>query len=120
MKIKNQELWNKGRENNTDPYGKCVIDYAEAWADAMEAEMASGARLEDIADRTSHEVDHRPEFGITGFMYGAAVATLAATWEHGEALRIWHNLKSQLGDEGERANASGAVLNPALLTVRGK
>ena len=53
-------------------------------------------------------------------MYGAAVSTLVAVWEHGEALRRWHNLKTQIGNEGERANASGGVLNPALLTVEGE
>jgi len=34
-------------------------------------------------------------------MYGAAVAILSKVWKHGEELRRWHNLKTQIGDEGE-------------------
>ena len=119
MKLKDEAGWTKARINNLDPYGKCVLDFAEAWADAMEAEMAAGAKLKDIADRLSHEVDRRPDFGITGFMYGAAVSMLAHGWVHGEELRIWHNLDTQTGDEGERANKEGGVLNPALLNIGG-
>ena len=50
-------------------------------------------------------------------MYGWAVAQIARVWAHGEALRRWHNLDTQIGNEGERANASGGTLNPALLNV---
>ena len=55
----------------------------------------------------------------SGFQYGAAVTTLAACWEHGDELRRWHNLKSQIGNEGEKANESGGVLNPAILNIDG-
>lgn len=55
--------------------------------------------------------------GITGFMYGCAVSALAHFWAHGEALRRWHNLDTQIGTEGEKANESGGVLNPALLNI---
>jgi len=50
-------------------------------------------------------------------MYGASVSVLAKCWEHGEQLRRWHNLKTQLGNEGEKANEKGGVLNPALLNI---
>jgi hypothetical protein len=92
-----------------------VITYAEQWADLMERDMAAGKKLEDVAEATSHEADTD---GVTGFMYGAAVSVLAQVWEHGEALRRWHNLKTQIGHEGERANETGGTLNPALLNVR--
>jgi hypothetical protein len=55
--------------------------------------------------------------GITGFMYGCAVSILSKVWIHGEQLRRWHNLKTQLRDEGEKANQTGGVLNPALLCI---
>lgn len=99
---------------NTDPYGRCTVDYANSWAVLMEAEMAAGKTLEQMADTTSHQADTE---GITGFMYGCAVGILAGVWIHGEQLRRWHNLDTQLGHEGERANESGGVLNPALLTI---
>lgn len=109
MKIKSQEVFNKWKENNTDPYGSCIIRYAERWADMMEAEIDKGAKLEDIAERLSHEADTE---GITGYMYGAAVHVLATSWEHGEELRVWHN--KQYGVEGER------TANPAVITIKTK
>ena len=80
----------------------------------MQAKIDAGEPLESIADDCSHVADDE---GITGFMYGAAVSMLAQCWIHGEQLRRWHNLKTQLGNEGERANESGGVLNPALLSI---
>ncbi len=102
--------------NSTDGYSKCVVDYGERWADLMEQKLAEGAPLESFAENTSHDADTD---GITGFMYGCAVHALAQFWEHGETLRIWSNLKEQYGTEGEKANANGGVLNPALLNIGG-
>jgi hypothetical protein len=114
MKLRDVEGWKKKNDANppSEPYGHRVITYAEDWANFMEREMALGWKLEDVADSTSHEADTD---GITGSMFGAAVSTLAAVWEHGDALRRWHNLKTQIGTEGGRANESGSTLNPALL-----
>lgn len=114
MNISDQNAWQRWVDNNQDPYGSGVIRFAERWADLMEAKMAEGATLEDIAEATSHEAETE---GITGFMYGAAVSVLATSWEHGDQLRRWHNLDTQIGDEGERANESGGVLNPAILNI---
>lgn len=108
------EEYNVGLANNTDPYGAEIYRYAERWAGLMEAQMKEGKLLSDIAEATSREADTS---GITGFMYGAAVSTLSYFWQHGEDLRKWHNLDCQIGSEGEKANESGGVLNPALLTI---
>src|SRR5208337_3274142 len=99
---------------NQDGYGKAVVDYGECWAALMEESLAGGKKLEDIADGTSHLADTE---GITGFMYGCAVKALSHFWVHGEELRRWHNLKTQLGNEGEKANKTGGVLNPAILNI---
>lgn len=115
MQIRNQEVWNQYVELNDDPYGKGIIQYAERWANLMEEEINKGKELSEIARDTSHEADTE---GITGFMYGAAVATLASVWEHGEALRQWSNLDLQIGTEGEEANRTGGTLNPALMTIK--
>ncbi len=115
MELANGTGWQAARAANTDPYGKAVLDFAERWADLMEAKMATGETLEAVAESTSHEADTE---GITGFMYGAAVSTLSQCWAHGEQLRRWHNLDTQIGTEGERANEIGGVLNPALLQIR--
>jgi hypothetical protein len=117
MKTTDQAAWDNAVEINGDPYGAATIRYTERWADLMEARIAEGAALEDIAKATSHEADTE---GITGFMYGCAVSLLAQLWIHGEALRRWHNLDTQIRDEGEKANETGGVLNPALLSVEPK
>lgn len=106
--------WALGLANNQDPYGNAVYRFASEWATRMEAGLNKGAALEDIADDCGRAADDE---GITGFMYGAAVSVLSQAWRHGDALRRWHNLKMQIGTEGERANDSGGVLNPALLNV---
>lgn len=114
MLIKDQEFWDAQIEANKDPYGARILSYAKDWAELMETEIDAGNRLEDIAKDTSHCADTD---GITGFMYGAAVSVLAKVWEHGERLRRWHNLETQIGTEGERANESGGTLNPAVLNI---
>lgn len=123
MRLKDAEGWQKSREANTDPYGKATMDYAERWAEMMEKWIPEDSsygfiiqQIENVAERCSSEVDTE---GITGFMYGCAVGILSQVWEYGEALRQWHNLKTQIGMEGEEANASGGgVLNPAMLKIK--
>ena len=97
-----------------DAYGARIMSYAEDWADLMEVRMALGEKIEDIAKETSHEADTD---GITGFMYGASVSVLSQCWKHGAELRRWHNLDTQIGNEGEKANENGSTLNPALLNI---
>jgi len=118
MKIKDQETWERGVANNQDFYGAGVYRYAEKWANAMEDRMnGDPEKIKDIARQASHDAD---EEGITGFMYGCAVEILSKLWEYGEYLRRWHNINIQIGSEGERANESGGVLNPAILTITPK
>lgn len=103
--------------NSGDGYSAACVSYAERWARLMQVGMAEGATLEDCAEDASRLADLE---GITGFMYGCAVMTLAKYWKHGDQLRRWHNLRTQCGDEGEQANETGATLNPALLSIRSK
>lgn len=113
--VANQELWDECRKNNLDGgYGECVLRYAARWANLMEQRIVAGATVEQIAKETSSAADVE---GITGFMYGCAVSMLSRVWRHGEQLRRWHNLDTQIGNEGEKANESGGVLNPALLRI---
>ena len=114
IELTDEAGWQKFKTVNSDGYGGAVVTYSERWARLMQVEMANGKNLEDVADATSQEADLE---GITGFMYGCAVSTLAACWKYGDQLRRWHNLKTQLGNEGEKANESGGVLNPALLSI---
>lgn len=114
MTLRDADAWKKSCDANTDGYGGAVMTYADRWARLMEVRMSKGERIADIADECSHLADAE---GITGFMYGCAVGILSKVWKHGEALRLWHNLNTQINNEGERANESGGVLNPALLNI---
>lgn len=117
IKLDARADWEEGLAKNTDPYGRRCYTYAADWAAAMEKELATGKGVADVAKACSREADID---GITGFMYGVAVGLLAHVWERGEELRQWHNLDTQLGTEGEKANASGRVLNPALMSIGGR
>lgn len=112
--LERPRTWATMLDKNTDPYGSAIMRYAARWASLMEERMTQGSSLTEIAHVTSHEADLE---GITGFMYGAAVSILAEVWTHGEELRRWHNLETQIGHEGEEANEQGGVLNPALLRM---
>lgn len=107
--------WQKRVEVNQDPYGLGILRFAATWASTMERMLAEtpGATIADVAKQAEREADTE---GITGFMYGAAALELTQCWVHGEELRRWHNLDCQFGTEGEVANESGGVLNPAIVT----
>ena len=115
MQLKDAPRWEKNKEMNTDPYGSGVVRYAERWANLMEERVVGEVTVADVARQASHDADTE---GITGFMYGCAVSILSVVWELGEELRVWHNLDTQIQDEGERANEADGVLNPALLTIQ--
>ncbi len=114
MTLRDEEGWKKTVETNTDGYGSGVIRFAERWARLMESRISNGDTVEGCAKEASHLADNE---GITGFMYGCAVSILSQVWEYGEQLRRWHNLSTQLGNEGEKANENGSTLNPALLCI---
>lgn len=113
MTLRDEEGWKKAVAANKVGYGGGIISFAERWARLMEGRMANGDTLEACAEEASSLADNE---GITGFMYGCALSTLSQVWIYGEELRRWHNLKTQIGHEGEKANESGDVLNPALLS----
>ena len=107
--------WTKHVEKNSDSYGEAIIRHAARWARLMEQQLAQGKKLEEIAEEANRKADKE---GITGFMYGAAVAELSQLWIHGEQLRQRHNGKYNHSGEGDKANARrGAVINPAILTI---
>lgn len=82
VKKENYEIWKN--TNSNDGYGRAIFSYAEKWADLMEERINAGAKLEDIAEKTSHEADTE---GITGYMYGAAVSILSEHWIMGAELK---------------------------------
>lgn len=112
MKIKPemQNDYETGVLNNQDSYGKAIYDYANRWADMLEAEIDKGRDpaevIIELAEKTSSDADTD---GITGFMYGAAVAIISDCWIFGEILRKWHNKQYDYDGNG--------VVNPAILTI---
>lgn len=128
FKLFRHKEWAKARKLNADPYGREILDYAERWGRLLQgaidqAGINDGRKqskpqiariISEQAERLSHLADTR---GVSGYMHGAAVATLSRTWKHGELLRRWHNLDTQLGGEGQSANKQGGVLNPAILNL---
>jgi hypothetical protein len=115
MKVHNQAEYEQWQANQKDDeYGLAIFRYAEAWADLMEPKLEAGDAFDLFAAATSHQADTE---GITGFMYSAAAQILAKCWVHGEPFRRWFNLHHQIGDEGERANEKGTMLNTAMLNL---
>ena len=98
--------YNDWKSKNTDGYGACIFKYAEGWAKLMQVEIANGKKLVECAEPTSFQLGF---LGISGFMYGAAVAILSKCWKHGEELRRWHN--KEYNHEGD------GIVNPAILSV---
>lgn len=117
LTLRDPEGWQKAVEvNKADPYSNAVIVYAEKWARIMEARMkqVDGLTVAECAEAASHLAD---DDGITGFMYGAAVSTLSRVWIHGDELRRWHNRQYLSEEKAAKAEETGGVVNPAILTV---
>lgn len=124
LDVVDEDAWKADTEFPDDPdmeneYARAIVRYAESWGRLMQVRLSADetAMVADVAEKASHDSDLE---GSTGFMYGLAVNLLAKHWVRGEELRRWHNLKYQIRDEGERANESGGVLNPAIISVGSK
>jgi len=94
LTLRDPAEWEKTVAANRDGYGGAVMEYAERWARAMEAEVAAGKSVADCAEDLSHLADTD---GITGFMYGCAVSILAQVWVYGDDLRRWRE-QSRIGE----------------------
>ena len=100
--------------NSTDPYSARVVSFGEDWAMLMEEQIANSNPIFECAESTSRQADTD---GITGYMYGAAVSALSKFWEYGDVLRAWHNRKYLTEEKAAVADASGGVVNPAIITI---
>lgn len=114
IELRDTEAWQQFVENNKDAYGGRCVRFAEEWARLMQTRIANGETIAACTDELSHLAD---DDGISGFMHGAAISMLSKCWKHGEDLRLWHNLDTQIASEGVKANKSGGVLNPAVLRL---
>lgn len=110
---RDEDRWQEGIKAQNGGPTLGIFTYAEYWARLMQKKMSEGYKLGVIADECSNKADI--PCGMSGHTHGLAIVILANCWKHGEELRVWHNKKYQLRGEGDKANASGGVLNPALL-----
>ncbi len=105
--LKNPVAWQKAIDSANTPYSRAIIVFAARWAKAMEAKIAAGASLEQIAEDSEKEADME-DICQNRHTYCWAVSLLASCWIHGDQLREWHN--KQFGSYGTKASANSAVL----------
>lgn len=115
MPIIEQAKWDVWVESNKDPYGGTCVDVARQ---VMET-------LDVIDDFDCHKIicqadDKVNAGGITGFMAGCVARMVSQCHSRGEEFRKKWNLDNQIQDEGEKANESSGVLNPAILSIEPK
>ncbi len=113
MPIIKKDEWEECVEMNQDPYGKCCVDIARRIMEILDAEEG---------DFDPHALISRGEketgdAGITGFMAGCIAGMASEFHSRGDEFRRKWNIKTQIGTEGEKANESGGILNPALMCL---
>lgn len=91
---------------NQDGYGNGVVVAGSLVGKALDENRSPS----DAMDATN-------EMGITGFMAGCVASSISHFHPRGEEFRRWWNTRYQIGTEGDKANESGGVLNPAILTI---
>jgi hypothetical protein len=113
MPITNETDWAKCVKNNEDPYGKCCVDVAR---EVMR--LLDGRPGDFDTNKIICEADDKiATGGITGFMAGAVASMVSGCHSRGDEFRRKWNIDNQIRDEGEKANASGGVLNPAVMLI---
>jgi hypothetical protein len=113
MPIIKQVEWKSWEVANQDPYGKCCVDVARQVMKILDEEPGD-FDTHKIICRADNEINAG---GITGFMAGCVAEMISQVHSHGEEFRRKWNKDNQIKDEGDKANESVGVLNPALLTI---
>ncbi len=113
MSIIETEKWNKCVEINSDSYGKACVDVARRVMEILD---------EEPNDFDTHKIicradDETGAGGITGFMAGCVASMVSQYHSRGEEFRKKWNVGNQIKDEGEKANESGGILNPAIVEI---
>jgi len=112
MPITNQDDWNTWVDSNRDPYGKACVDVAREVMRILDSvEDFDTYKIICDADRNIKAG------GITGFMAGCVAKMVSSCHSRGEEFRTKWNTTNQLGTEGDRANESGGILNPAIIEI---
>lgn len=110
--IKNKAAFKKYEDNNVDPYGKCCVDVARRAIEILDTQKGDYDPHEIIC-QASREL----KAGISGFMAGCISQMVIECHDKGEDFRKKWNLDCQINKEGEEANKTGGILNPALINI---
>jgi hypothetical protein len=113
MPIVKEADWQSWVDNNKDPYGKCCVDVARKVMEILDAEPGE-FDADKLVMRADKEIKAQ---GITGFMAGCVASMVSHCHSRGEEFRRTWNLETQIHHEGEKANESGGILNPACLNI---
>ena len=114
MPITKPEDWQESVDKNKDPYGDACVKVARRVMEILDEEPGE-FDCHKIITRADHEALGEADGGIPGFTAGAVASMVSHCHSRGEEFRRKWNLHTQIGNEGEKANESGGVLNPALL-----
>lgn len=98
--------WAEAVGKNQDGYGHGVVDATVLVCAGLDAGEAP-----DVACKRCDSM------GITGFMAGCMARWVSYFHPRGDEFRRWWNKDTQIGTEGDKANESGGVLNPAILNI---
>jgi len=98
--------WAESVGNNQDGYGHGVVD-----ATVLVCKGLDEGETPAVAHKRCYGL------GITGFMAGCMAQWVSHFHPRGEEFRRWWNKDTQIGTEGDKANESGGVLNPAILNI---
>lgn len=97
MKVKNQEAWDMVLEETPEhTYEGRVLRFAERFANAVEARLASGVgAMEDIVEK----MVNGPEYRVSSTQLCLVVRTLAKYWVHGAEIKAWYDKRREAGGE---------------------
>jgi len=112
MPISNQEAWDQWVEANKDNYGRACVDTAREVMKLLDERQDFDPR--NIICEADDTIGAG---GLTGFMAGCVASMVSQCHSRGEEFRQKWNLDNQIQQEGEKANETGGVLNPALLNI---
>lgn len=114
MPITNKLRWGRFVDSNKGDYGKACVDVAR---EAMRLLDTDEYKEFDTHKLICDADDNIEAGGITGFMAGCVAQMISTCHSRGNEFRIKWNSDNQIGTEGDDANISGGVLNPALMNV---
>lgn len=115
MPIINQEKWDVWVAKNTDSYGGACVNVARKAMELLD-EMPNDQEINCHKLISDADKDSKTG-GITGFMAGYVAQMVSQCHSRGEEFRRKWNTHNQINTEGDKANESGGILNPALLNI---